>query len=192
MVPCNTQKVLIEPVHVGVAHARVVYLVLEFFGRGLWLPFPAFAIVTCYPTFRSKSLKDQPMDTARDELADHLEAVATQAVTALRLVTPTHDWLDQLLDPYGDGLKSDEAAYVAGVSVDTARRRAEAAALTNKPIGILMAGAVWLFSLRRLLDAIELKDGRPGRLAAQSRAEKNAVLRFQLQNSACLPVATAR
>jgi hypothetical protein len=130
------------------------------------------------------------MDNARDDLADRLEAAAAKAATALR-VTPARDWLEQILDPYGDGLKSDEAAYVAGISVDTVRRRAEAAALTDNPIGVLMAGAVWLFSLRRLLDAIETKDGLPARLAAQSRAEKNAVLRFQLQNSAHLPIGTA-
>jgi hypothetical protein len=112
------------------------------------------------------------MKTAREIAAEHLEDAAAQAIAALRLDALDRDWLDEILDSSGDGLKSDQAAFVAGVSVDTARRRAEAAAFTDKPIGILMAGAVWLFSLRRLLDAIELKDGRPARLAAQSRAEK--------------------
>jgi hypothetical protein len=126
------------------------------------------------------------MDTARDELADHLEAAATQAANALRLVTPARDWLDEILDASGDGLRSHEAAYIADVSTDTVCRRAEAAALIGRPIGYLMAGAVWLFSLRRLLDAIELKYGRPARLAAQYRADKNAVLRSLPQNSAGL------
>jgi hypothetical protein len=123
------------------------------------------------------------MDT---ELADHLEAVATQAAIALRLVTPARDWLDEILDASGDGLRSHEAAYIADFSTDTVCRRAEAAALTNKPIGILMAGAVWLISLRRLLVAIELEGGLPARLEAQTRAEKNAYLRLLPQKSAAL------
>lgn len=126
------------------------------------------------------------MDIARDELADHLEATATQAVTALRLVTPARDWLDEILHASGDGLRSHEAAYIADFSTDTVCRRAEAAALIGRPIGYLMAGSVWLISLRRFLDAIELKDGRPARLAAQYRADKNAVLRSLPQNSAGL------
>jgi hypothetical protein len=124
------------------------------------------------------------MNTARD-LAEHLEAVATQAVTALRQ-SPGRDWLDEILDASGDGLRSHEAAYIADVSTDTVCRRAEAAALTGRPIGYLMAGAVWLFSLRRLLDAIELKYGLPARLAAQSRAEKTVILRSAPQKSAAL------
>jgi hypothetical protein len=88
-------------------------------------------------------------------------------------------------------LRSDQAAYVWDASDDTIRRRAEAAAFTDKPIGYLMAGAVWLISLRRLLDAIEHEDGRPGRLAAQSRANKLAVLRLQPQTSAAFAVVTA-
>ena len=118
--------------------------------------------------------------------------MAAQAVASLRLDVPGRDWIEQLLDAGGDGLTSTEAAYVAGVHPDTVRRRAEAAALTDKPIGVLMAGAVWLFSLRRLLDAIEHRDGLPARLAAQSRAQKNAVLRFQPEKSAQIPIATAR
>jgi hypothetical protein len=133
------------------------------------------------------------MNAARRDHADQLEAVAAQAVATLRLDVPGRDWIDQLLDAGGgDGLTSTEAAYVAGVHPDTVRRRAEAAALTDRPIGVLMAGAVWLFSLRRLLDAIEHRDGLPGRLAAQSRAQKNAALRFQPEKSAQIPIATVR
>jgi len=126
------------------------------------------------------------MDATCRDLADHLEATAAQAVTALRLIAPGRDWLDELHDPHGDGLRSHEAAYIADVSVDTICRRAEAATRVGKPIGDLMAGSVWLISLRRLLDAIELKDGMPARLVAQSRAEKNAYLRSQPQKSAGL------
>jgi hypothetical protein len=126
------------------------------------------------------------MDTARDELADHLEAAATQAANALRLVTPARDWLDEILDASGDGLRSHEAAYIADVSTDTVRRRAEAATLAGKPIGVLMAGSVWLISLHRWLDAIETKDGLPARLVAQSRIDKLADLRLLPQKSAGL------
>jgi hypothetical protein len=122
----------------------------------------------------------------RRDHADQLEAAAAQAVAALRLVVPGRDWLDELLNAGGDGLKSAEAAYIAGTSDSTVRRAAMAAALTDKPIGILMAGAVWLFSLRRLLDAIEEDEGLPARLAAQSRADKTAELRELRQKSACL------
>jgi hypothetical protein len=125
------------------------------------------------------------MDTARDDLADHLEAAAIQAATALRQ-SPGRDWLDELLDYSGDALRSDQAAYVWDTSDDTIRRRAEAAALTGKPIGYLLAGAVWLISRRRLLDAIELEDGRHARLVAQTRADKSAALRFEPQKSAGL------
>jgi hypothetical protein len=121
-------------------------------------------------------------------LADRLEATAAQAIAALRLVAPARDWLDELLDASGDGLTSSSAAYIADVSTDTICRRAEAAASTDRPIGILMAKADWLISLRRLLDSIELRDGLPARLAAQSRADKNASLRLLPQNSAHLPL----
>jgi hypothetical protein len=126
----------------------------------------------------------------RCDLADQLEATALRAVTALRLVVPGRDWLDEILDTDGDLIRSDQAAYIAGVSADTVGRRAEAAALAGKPIGALMAN-IWLISLRRWLDAIEDKDGRPARLAAQSRVaqsrvDKNADLRLLPQKSAGL------
>jgi hypothetical protein len=122
----------------------------------------------------------------RDELANLLEATAAQVVTALRRGANGRDWLDEILDSSGDVVRSDQAAYIWGASDDTIRRRTEAAELAGVPIGYLMAGSVWLFSLRRLLDAIELEDGRHARLAAQTRADKNAALRFQPHNSAAL------
>jgi hypothetical protein len=120
--------------------------------------------------------------------ADRFEAMAAQTTAALRLIAPARDWLDELLDADGDGLTSSSAAYIADVSTDTIGRRADAAASTDRPLGMLMAGAVWLISLRRLLDSIELRDGLPARLAAQSRADKNACLRLLPQNSAHLPL----
>jgi hypothetical protein len=128
------------------------------------------------------------------DLADRLEAAAAEATAVLRQIAATsrdRDWVDEVVDAGGDGLKSDEAAYVAGVHVDTLRRRAEAAALTDRPIGYLMAGSAWLISLRRLLDAIERRDGKPARLAAETRARKNAELRLLSEKSAGSPITAA-
>jgi hypothetical protein len=77
------------------------------------------------------------MDNHRD-LAGHLEAAAV----ILRQCAPGRDWLDQILEANGDALKSDDAAFIADVSPDTVRRRAEAAAVAGKPIAVLMAGAL--------------------------------------------------
>jgi hypothetical protein len=93
----------------------------------------------------------------QDDLANRLEATVAEVTAALRQATPVRDWLDEL-EAGGDALKTDEAAFIANVHVDTIRKRAEAAA-TTKAVGVLMAGAVWLFSRRRLLDSIEARDG---------------------------------
>jgi hypothetical protein len=107
------------------------------------------------------------MDTPCRDLADQLEATTAQAVAALRLAVPGRDWIDEILDAGGDGLTSTEAADIADTSVSTICRRAADAALIHKPIAILFAGAVWLFGLRRLLDAIEERHGLPARLVAR-------------------------
>ena len=125
------------------------------------------------------------------DLAGRLEADVAEAAAALRQIAPGRDWLDQLLDADGDALKSDEAAYVADMSTDTMRRRAEAAADAGRPIAVLMAGAMWLFSERRLLAWIEARDGRPARLAAETRARKSRDLRSSPQKSPETAVATA-
>jgi hypothetical protein len=121
------------------------------------------------------------------QLAEHLEAAAA----VLRQTATPRDWLDQLLDADGDALKSDEAGFIADVHPDTMRRRAEAAAAAGKPIGILLAGAMWIFSLRRLLDAIEAKAGLPTRLEAETRARKSRDLRSSPHISAQIPIAAA-
>jgi hypothetical protein len=54
----------------------------------------------------------------------------------------------------------------------------------------LFAGAVFLYSKRRLLDAIEARDGLPARLAAESRARKNIISRSLPENSLRNRVAT--
>jgi hypothetical protein len=125
--------------------------------------------------------------TNKNDLAGHLEAAAV----ILRQCAPGRDWLDEVLDAGGDALKSDEAAYVADMSTDTMRRRAEAAADAGRPIAVLMAGAMWLFSERRLLAWIEARDGRPARLAAETRARKSRDLRSSPQKSPETAVATA-
>jgi hypothetical protein len=125
------------------------------------------------------------------DLANRLEAITTEAAAALRQPAPERDWLDEALDPHGDGLKSDEAGFVMGCSADTARRRAEAAAAAGKPIGILIAGAVWLFAERRVLSWIEAEFGLPARLAAETRAQKSRGLRSLPQKSASPAVAAA-
>ena len=104
---------------------------------------------------------------------------------------PARDWLDEALDPHGDGLKSDEVGHIMDCSSDTARRRAEAAAAAGKPIAILIANAVWLFSERRVLSWIEAEFGLPARLAAETRAQKSRGLRSLPQKSAPPAVAAA-
>jgi hypothetical protein len=124
-------------------------------------------------------------------LANRLEAITAEAAAVLRQPMPARDWLDEALDPHGDGLKSDEAGYVMGCSADTARRRAESAAAIGKPIAILVANAVWLFSERRVLSRVEAEFGLPARLAAETRAKKNADLRSLQQKSVQMPIANA-
>ena len=53
------------------------------------------------------------------DLARRLEAAAAvmvEAAAVLRRAAPATDWLDEALDPGGDGLKTDEAAFIAGIS----------------------------------------------------------------------------
>jgi hypothetical protein len=119
-----------------------------------------------------------------EDLVHRLRAAVEEAAQALKQTAPARDWLDEVSDPAGDALKTDEAAHIAGVSVDTVRRRAEAAVNTSRPLGILLAGSVWLFSKRRLLDMIEAREGRPARLEAESRARKSVDLRSRPQHSA--------
>jgi hypothetical protein len=125
------------------------------------------------------------------DVIGHLEAAVAEAVVALRQITPGRDWIDQLVDSDGDALKSDEAGFVAGVHPDTMRRRAEAAALTINPIAVLMAGALWLFSERRILASIEIREGLPARLAAETRAKKSRDLRAPSDISPSIPIAAA-
>ena len=98
---------------------------------------------------------------------------------ALQHHKPLRDWVDAHRD--GTAFGSDVAAFICGCSPDTVRRRAVDAATAGQPLGILQAG-VWLFDLRRLLDWIGRHQGLPARLAAETRAKKNAEMQLSLQN----------
>jgi hypothetical protein len=85
-------------------------------------------------------------------------------------LAPGGDWVDEWVE--GDAIRTDEAASIAGCSMQTVRRTAVAASLAGKPIGRLISKAVWLISRRRLLDWIEHNEGLPARVEAVARAEK--------------------
>jgi hypothetical protein len=113
------------------------------------------------------------------DLIARLEAAATEAVAALRLCPASNDWVSAFED--GDAIGTDEAAYIWNCVPETVRRRAEAAAGTDHPLGIWFAQSVWLISKVRLLDAVEVREGLSGRLAAVSRAKKYTEMRAQPQ-----------
>ena len=84
----------------------------------------------------------------------------------------------------GEVLRTDEAALIADVSVDTLRRYCSHAADVGQPLGVCIAGAVWLVSVRRLLADIERRKGHHARLVAEERAAK-------LQKSRSSPLKTS-
>jgi hypothetical protein len=110
---------------------------------------------------------------------DRIPRMLEQMAAELRQRPRVRDWVDAYHD--GSAFGSDVAAVIYGCSPDTIRRRAVDAAAAGQPLGILQAG-VWLFDLRRLLNWIEQHQGKPARLAAESRARKNAEMRLSLQN----------
>jgi hypothetical protein len=111
-------------------------------------------------------------------LAERLDQVAAE----LRQLPQCGDWVSAFAS--GDAVGTDFAAYVCDCSPQTIRRRASDAAATDNPLGVWFAQSVWLISLARLLDDIEKRDGRHGRLAAMSRAAKYAEMRAPLQMTA--------
>jgi hypothetical protein len=52
-------------------------------------------------------------------------AAAADAIAALQTIDAPLDWVDEVIDADGDAIKTDEAAYIAAVSADTIRRRAD-------------------------------------------------------------------
>jgi hypothetical protein len=128
-------------------------------------------------------------------LADQLDDIALAAAEsahALRLQAPSppRDWLTEYLARNGDVINTDEAAQIMDCHRDTARSRAEKAMETGKPIGVLVAGAAWLFSEARLLDAIEISDGRHERLASETRAAEMRKLRHKTKLTAPIRIET--
>jgi hypothetical protein len=115
------------------------------------------------------------------DLITRMEAATAEAVAALRTVPASSDWVSAFGD--GDAIGTDEAAHIWNCVPETVRRRAEAAAGTDRPLGIWFAQSVWLISKARLLDTIEVREGLSGRLAAVSRAKKFAEMRAQPQLS---------
>jgi hypothetical protein len=85
-------------------------------------------------------------------------------------VVPGGDWVDEWVE--GDAIRTDEAAFIAGCSMQTVRRIAVAATMAGKPIGRLISKSVWLISRRRLLNWIERHHRTPARVEAEARAEK--------------------
>jgi hypothetical protein len=71
------------------------------------------------------------------DLANRLE----EAAAALRSIEPARDWLDEINDAAGDALRSDEAAFIWDIHVDTMRDRTKAAAAAGKPIAVLQTAA---------------------------------------------------
>ncbi|MDA9427127.1 hypothetical protein [Bradyrhizobium sp. CCBAU 53380] len=100
---------------------------------------------------------------------DHMITLHLQMLAELGWTPPTSHWAHAYVA--GDAIGTDEAAYIAGCSPQTIRRRAVEAAAAGNPIGVWFAQSVWLISKQLLLEDIERRDGRYGRNAAISRAE---------------------
>jgi hypothetical protein len=112
-----------------------------------------------------------------DPVALALDAAAAE----LRRRPEGRHWIDEFFS--GEMLLTDQAAEIGATSRETIRRRCEASADANRHLGVLIAGSVWLVSRQRLLDRIELDEGKPAMLAARSRAEKLAKMRSSPQQS---------
>ena len=81
------------------------------------------------------------------------------------------DWVTAYLD--GDALRTDEAAFIAGVSTETVRRHCDAAADVGEPLGIHVA-SIWLVSQKRWLADIERRKGPLERRVAENRCKETA------------------
>jgi hypothetical protein len=123
-----------------------------------------------------RAMTDQEIATTLTELAAALQRRPP--------IADYRDWVSAFVE--GDAIGTDEAAFIACYSAQKIRRQATKAAETDKPLGVWFAQSVWLISKARLLDAIEEREGRPGRLAAMSRAAKYAEMRPPQQNSIVL------
>jgi hypothetical protein len=99
------------------------------------------------------------------EIADHLERLALE----LRQEPPPCSWIK--LFRSGGIVTSSQAADICQVSAQTIRSWAEMKDGTDHPLGVLIAD-VWLVDLEELLNLIERRRGKHGRLVCESRARK--------------------
>jgi hypothetical protein len=110
-------------------------------------------------------------------------ARALEQITAqVRHLPALNDWVDAYST--GDAVNSDAAAFIAGVSSATIRRRASEAAACGKPLGVLIANSIWLLSTRRLINWIRDHEGEHAALCAMTRAKKLTQMSAPLQASA--------
>jgi hypothetical protein len=111
----------------------------------------------------------------QERIARALEQITAQ----VRQLPPSNDWVDAY--GAGDAVNSDAAGFIADVSSATIRRRATEAAACGKPLGILIAGSIWLISKRRLIDWIRDHEGEHAALCAMTRATKLTQMSAPLQ-----------
>src|SRR5258707_1891154 len=83
-----------------------------------------------------------------DQLAKRIDEIAAE----LRQLPACGDWIDAFTSH--DAISSDEAAFIAGCSAQTIRRRATEAAEIGQPIGISFASAGLVVSKTGLLPSI--------------------------------------
>jgi hypothetical protein len=124
------------------------------------------------------------------DLIARLGATAAEAVAALQRVDEPRCWIDEL-GPDGDAAMTDAASHICEIGPDALRRHATAMAGTPQAIGILVGGALWLFSVSRLLAWIERRNGLPARIRAAARAKKASERGSLPRNSSRLSVSTA-
>jgi hypothetical protein len=114
----------------------------------------------------------------QERIARALEQITAQ----VRQLPRPSDWIDAYSE--GDAISTDIAAHIAEVSSATIRRRAAEAAACGKPLGILIAGSIWLISKTRLIDWIRDHESEYAALCATTRAAKVAQMSAPLQTSA--------
>ncbi|MGY4287743.1 hypothetical protein ACVWXO_006963 [Bradyrhizobium sp. LM2.7] len=120
--------------------------------------------------------KSRSMDQ-QERIARALEQITAQ----VGRLPPANNWVDAY--SAGDAVNSDIAGFIADVSSATIRRRAAEAATCGKPLGILIAGSIWLISTRRLIDWIRDHEGEHAALCATTRAKKIGEMSAPLQTS---------
>jgi hypothetical protein len=113
---------------------------------------------------------------------EHIVRALEQITAQVRQLPPSNDWVDAY--GAGDAVNSDAAGIIADVSSATIRRRATEAAACGEPLGVLIAGSIWLVSTRRLIDWIKDHEGEHAALCASTRAAKLAQMSAPLQASA--------